>query len=204
MTLLRCGLILIALSVPAAFGQTPAGQPQQPQQPRGQMPDLGRPTKHDDVLPLFDFDAYFPGTWTFEWDVPDSPLGPAGHIEGTTVYRKISDGTYEALTTATGPAGPLTIKELIKYEREQKTMSREVTDSRGFAFTQSATIGGDLGGFYNIFFESGPFTVSGKSVRLKHNIRVGSPLAYRVATAVSVDGGPYTNYGNPWWRKDQR
>jgi hypothetical protein len=21
-------------------------------------------------------------------------------------------------------------------------------------------------------------------------------------TAVSVDGGPFRNYGNPWWRKD--
>jgi len=22
-----------------------------------------------------------------------------------------------------------------------------------------------------------------------------------VATSVSVDDGPFTNYGNPWWRK---
>jgi hypothetical protein len=179
-------------------GQTPAGQP-----PRGQMPDLGRTTKSDDIVPLFDFDAYFPGAWTFEWDVPDSPIGPAGRIEGKTVYRKISDGVYEAITTATGPAGPFTIKELIKYQREQKSISREVSDSRGFSYTQTSSIGGDLGGFYNIFFESTPFSVGGRTVRLKHNIRTGSPLAYRVAASVSVDGGPYTNLGNPWWRKEQ-
>lgn len=173
------------------------------QKPRGQMPDLGRTTKSDDVVPLFDFDAYFPGTWTFEWDVPESPIGPAGRIEGTTTYRKISDGIYEAMTTATGPTGAFTIKELIKYQREQKAMSREVSDGRGFAYAQSATIGGDLGGFYNIFFESTPFRAGGKTVRLKHNIRTGSPLAYRVAVSVSVDGGPYTNLGNPWWRKEQ-
>jgi hypothetical protein len=177
--------------------------PQDPPKPRGQMPDLGRTTKGDDVVPLFDFDAYFPGKWTFEWDVPESPIGPAGRIEGTTTYKKVGDGVYEALTNATGPAGPFTIKETIKYEREQKKLSREVTDSRGFSYTQTATIGGDLGGFYNVFFESTPFKADGKSVRIKHNMRLGSPLAYRVATSVSVEGGPYTNYGNPWWRKEQ-
>ena len=199
MAIFRCGLLVFVLGVSPALAQT-AGEGQQP---RGQMPDLGRPTKHDDVLPLFDFEAYFPGKWTFEWDVPDSPLGPAGRIEGITVYRKVGDRTYNATTTATGPSGTFTITEVITYDREQKKVSREVTDSRGFRYTEQATIGGDLGGFYNIFYESTPFTAGGKSVRMKHNIRVGSPLAYRVATSVSVDGGPFTNYGNPWWRKEQ-
>ena len=175
----------------------------QPQLPRGQMPDLGRTTKGDDEVPLFDFDAYFPGRWTFQWDVPESPLGPAGRIEGATVYTKVGEGQYEAVTTASGPAGAFTIIEKITYERAAKKLTREVTDSRGFNYSQSATIGGDLGGFYNIFFESTPFAAGGKSVRVKHNIRTGSPLAYRVAALISVDGGPYTNYGNPWWRKDQ-
>jgi hypothetical protein len=167
------------------------------------MPDLGRPTKADDPLPLFDFDAYFRGKWTFEWDVPETLLSPAGRIEGTTVYKRVGDGAFEALTTATGPAGPFTIKEVINYRREEKTISRDVTDSRGYSYKQTANIGGDLGGFYNIYYESTPFTTGGKTVRIKHNIRVGSPLAYRVATSVSVDGGPFMNYGNPWWRKDQ-
>lgn len=180
-----------------------AQTPVQPQKPRGQMPDLGRTTKGDDTVPLFDFDLYFPGKWTFEWDVPESPIGPAGRIEGAIVYKKISDGVYEAVTTANGPAGAFTIKEKIGYDREKKTLSRDVTDSRGFSYTQRATIGGDLGGFYNIFFESTPFKANGKAVRIKHNIRTGSPLAYRVATLVSVDGGEYVNYGNPWFRKDQ-
>ncbi len=184
----------------AARGASDDGQTQPP---RGQMPDLGRPTKNEDAVPLFDFDAYFPGKWTFEWDVPESPIGSAGRIEGTTVYTKRADGAYDGLTTASGPSGTFTIKEVIKYEREAKTIAREVADSRGFTYSQTGTVGGDLGGFYNIFFESSTFKVGGKSVRLKHNMRVGSPLAYRVATSVSVDGGPYTNYGNPWWRKDQ-
>ena len=42
--------------------------------PKGQMPELGRPTKVGDELPLFDFDAYFAGRWTFAWDMPDGAL----------------------------------------------------------------------------------------------------------------------------------
>src|SRR5688572_12828544 len=72
------------------------------QLPRGQVPDLGRPTKNDDPLTVFDFDAYFLGTWTFEWDMPDGPLGPAGRVEGTTVYTALGGGAYQAVTEATG------------------------------------------------------------------------------------------------------
>ena len=81
-------------------------------------------------------------------------------------------------------------------------MSRQVTDSRGFSFLQLATVGGDLGGIYNIFFDSAPFTYNGKTVRIKHNLRLLSPLNYRVAISVSVDGVAFRNYVLPWWRND--
>jgi len=74
--------------------------------------------------------------------------------------------------------------------------------SRGFTYLQIGTIGGDLGGDYNIYFESSPFTYAGKTLRIKHAMRLTSPLNYKVATTLSVDGGSYRNYGNPWWRKD--
>lgn len=109
---------------------------------RGQMPDLGRPTRGDDPLPVFDFDAYFLGTWKFDWDVPEGPLGPGGRISGTTTYRAVAVGFYEAHTEATGPTGPLTIDETIAYRRDDKTLARAVSDSRGFSFLQIGPIGG--------------------------------------------------------------
>ena len=95
----------------AVITATLSGQPQtdKPPLPKGQMPDLGRPTKVGDELPLFDFDAYF---------------------------------------------------------------------------------------------ESSPFTYNGRTLRIKHAMRLLSPFNYKVATTLSVDGGPFRNYGNPWWRKD--
>jgi len=178
--------------------QAPTGQPPLP---KGQMPDLGRHTKQDDEVPLFDFDAYFLGRWTFEWDMPEGPLGEAGRVEGVTIYKKVADDVYEALTDATGPDGKFTVKETIRYQREQKTLTREVADSRGFVYVQTGTIGGDLGGFYTIYLESAPFLVEGEPVRLKHAMRLTSPLAYRVSTTVSVKDGAFRNYGTPWWSK---
>ena len=165
------------------------------------MPDLGRHTQQDDKVPLFDFDAYFPGTWKFEWDMPEGPLGAAGRVEGTTVYSAAGNGVYTAATEATGPDGKFTVKETIRYLREQKTVTREVVDSRGFKYSQTGTIGGDLGGFYTIYLESAPFQFNGESIRVKHVMRLTSPLSYRVATTISVKDSAFRNYGTPWWSK---
>ena len=66
------------------------------QQPRGLAPNLGRPSRESDEVPLFDFEKYFLGRWTFEADAPDSIFGPGGLSSGTVTYRKIDDGFYEA------------------------------------------------------------------------------------------------------------
>ena len=172
------------------------------QVPKGQMPILGRATDSDDKVPLFDFDAYFLGKWTFEWSMPETPLGPAGPYSGTTTVSKLNDTFYEALTDGEGPNGPFKIREVIAYHKDNKTLARHVTDSRGFSYLQFGPVGGDLGGIYNIHFESAPFTVNGKSVRLRNELRLLSPLNYRVSSSISVDGGPFTNLGTPWFRKN--
>jgi hypothetical protein len=171
------------------------------QVPKGAMPTLGRPTEGTDQVPLFDFDAYFLGKWSFEWSMPESPLGPAGPYSGTTVVSKVDGRFYEAVTEGEGPSGPFKVRELIAYHKENKTLARQVTDSRGYSYLQFGPVGGDLGGIYNIHFDSAPFTVNGKSVRVRHVLSLLSPLNYRVASSISVDGGPYTNLGTPWWRK---
>lgn len=195
---------LAAVALVATIGASIAArqQPDKAPLPKGQMPDLGRPTKVGDALPPFNFDAYFLGTWTFEWDVPEGPLGPSGRITGTTIYKPIDGKFYEASTEATGPAGAFTLHEIIAYHKEYKALARQVTDSRGFSFLQIGTIGGDLGGIFDIYLESSPFTYNGATIRIKHALRLLSPFNYKVATTVSVNGGPFRNYGNPWWRKD--
>ena len=194
---MRFRFTILALSFSAAIG---VGAQQT--LPKGQMPELGRPTKVSDELPLFNFDDYFTGKWTFEWDMPEGALGESGQVTGTTIYKVIEAGkTYQADTTATGPGGAFTVHETITYQKEAKTLSLQVTDSRGMAYTQAGPIGGDLGGIYNILLEGTAFTYKGHSVRIKQTIRTMSPFNYKVATSVSVDEGPFRNYGNPWWKK---
>ena len=146
------------------------------------MPTLGRPTETGDPVPLFDFDTYFLGKWSFEWSMPESPLGPAGPYSGTTTVSKLDGRFYEAVSEGEGPAGPFKVREIIAYHRENKTLARTVTDSRGFSYFQFGPVGGDLGGIYNIHFESAPFTVNGKAVRLRHSLHLQSPLNYRMST----------------------
>ena len=172
-----------------------------PQLPKSQIPDLGRPTRVTDEVPLFDFDGYFAGKWTFEWDAPEGALGPAGTIKGSVVYKHVDGPFFEAVTTATGPGGPITIKESIAYRKEGKTAARWITDSRGYAYQQVASVGGDLGGYFNLYYEGSPFTLKGKTIRIKNALRLTAPLRYRNTVTVSIDGGPFVNYGTAWFEK---
>jgi len=192
--------------VPAAFlllCATSVAAQQPPAQPpvKGAMPNLGRPTKATDEVPPLDFQGYFSGAWDFEWTVPESALGPAGPVSGTTVYTSLGNGVYEAASTGEGPNGPFTITERFEYQQDKKLITRQVKDSRGWSYTSTATVAGDLGGIYYLLYESEPFTAGGKTVRLKENVRLLSPFNYRVAITVAEGGGEFSNYGNPWWRK---
>jgi hypothetical protein len=190
-------------TLPAIGAQPPQPPPaDKPQLPRSQVPDLGRPTKPTDEQPPFNFGEYFVGKWTFEWDVPDGSLGPSGTIKGTVVYRQVDGPFFEATTTAAGPAGPFTVKETIAYRVEGKTAARWITDSRGFSYTQMAPVGGDLGGYFNLYYEGSPFTYKGRTIKIKNALRLTSPLRYRNSVTVSTDGGPFVNYGSAWFEKD--
>jgi hypothetical protein len=192
----------IALAV-AVLAATVAAAPQdKPQLPKSQLPDLGRPTRPTDEQPSLNFGDYFVGKWTFEWDVPEGSLGASGTIKGTVVYKHVEGQFFEAITTAMAPAGPFTVKETIAYRPESKAAARWLTDSRGFSYMQIAPVGGDLGGYFNVYFEGEPFTYKGKSIRIKNAFRLTSPLRYRNAVTVSTDGGPFVNYGSAWFEKD--
>ncbi len=198
----RTTIALVVAAGVATLATGTAAQAPQPELPKSQVPTLGRPTRADDPAPLLDFWAYFKGAWNVTWDYPESPLGPADVLTGKTIYAEKGPARFEARTEAENGGGAFTITETIDYVREARTITRAVTDSRGFAYTQSGTVAGDLGGQFIIRLDGAPFTHQGHSVRINSVMRLLAPLNYRTQTTVSVDGGPFTNYGNPWWRKD--
>ncbi len=186
-----CVLSLLLVGLLPIHAQAPADAP------KGLMPNLGRPTKPDDIVPLLDFDAYFLGTWTFTADAPDSVLGPGGESSGTVTYRKLADGFYEAVTAGKSEAGAFTVTESIAYHRDQKMAFRHVTDSRGYSYTQMAEVGGNIGGDYRLFFKSAPFSYKGKQVRLNHTVYLAAPLTFRIDVEVAEGPGEFVHL-SPW------
>ena len=183
--------LMLAALLQASQAQVPT------EQPKGLMPNLGRPTKPEDVVPLLDFDKYFLGQWTFTADAPDSVLGPGGESSGTVTYRKLADGFYEAVTIGKSEAGAFTVTESIAYHRDQKVAFRHVTDSRGYSYTQMAEVGGNIGGDYRLFFKSAPFSFKGKQVRLNHTVYLAAPLTFRIDVEVAEGSGEFIHM-SPW------
>jgi len=160
-----------------------------------------RPTDPKDPMPPPNLD-YFVGAWTFDWNVPESPLGPAGKMKGTETYKKILSGQkYESEIQGEGPEGPFQGKAITSYDEKEKLVIRYEVFTNGLAAFKSGSIGGDLGGYYTIYWESAPIKKDGKVVKLKGKTQMLSPAHYRTLVEISVDGGPYTSYGNPWFRK---
>lgn len=159
-----------------------------------------RPTDPNDPMPSPNMD-YFLGAWSFEWNVPESPLGPAGKLKGTETYRRNANGAYESDIVGEGPQGAFKGRATITYDEKTKTVTRSETGVFGMSIAKSGPIGGDLGGYYTIFWESEPIKKDGKTIKLKGKTLMLSPANYRLQVQISVDGGPYTNFGNPWFRK---
>lgn len=168
-------------------------------QQAGQQPS--RPTNPDDPMPPPDMD-YFLGTWSFDWNVPESPLGPAGKIKGTETYRKGDrKGIIQSVIEGTNPLGDFKGTAVTTYDEKEKIVSRNESGLFGVSIAMSGPIGGDLGGYYTIFWESSPIKKNGKTMILKGKTLMLSPANYRMQMRISVDGGPFTNFGNPWFTR---
>ncbi len=178
--------MIIALLLALVLSQQPAQQ--------------SRPTDPTDPMPPPDMD-YFLGAWTFEWNVPESPLGPAGKIKGKETYKKIQATTYESEIEGEGPTGAFKGRARISYNEKVKLVTRAETGLFGVTVTKTGPIGGDLGGYYTIHWESEPIKKGGKTIKLKGKTLMLSPAFYRLQVQISIDGGPWTNFGNPWFQK---
>jgi hypothetical protein len=93
------------------------------------------------------------------------------------------------------------VRSSITDDPAARLFTRRDLDSRGFEVAWRGAIGGDLGGFYTLHYESEPSTHYGHTIRLKMITRLVSPLNYKVQPQIAVDRTEYVAFGNPWWQK---
>ena len=172
--------------------QAPAGQP-----PTTDDPNYRRPSTAS--LPPFNL-GYFEGTWTVDWDVPDSVFGDGGQITGTETFKCDASGlTCESVVKEETPGGPVTLQARMRYHASTRTITRDEKDSRGFSVHYVGHVSSDQG-LYQIAWTGDPFRYKGKRIALNSAASLSAPTAFRVRMQISVDGQPATNYGSPWWR----
>ena len=180
------------LPLTLANAQAPAGQP-----PNTDDPNYRRPSTAS--LPPFNL-GYFEGTWTVDWDVPDSVFGDGGQITGTETYKCAADAlSCESVVKMDTPGGPVTQQVRMRYNAANRTITRDEKDSRGFAVRYVGHVSSDQG-LYQIAYASDPFKFKGKTLKITIAASLSAPTAFRQRVQLAVDKEPPANYGSPWWR----
>lgn len=162
-----------------------------------------RPTSPDDPIPPFDPD-YFVGTWAMEYEAPDSPLAPEGMHTGTVTFKHVDGCYYEGELAAKGPKGaPYATKIQLVYDSAGQYLTWIEVDSRGYTLFKPGTFRADLGGYFTHYFETQAFKIgkTGPTLHVKGSTFIASPSNFRIRRSLSVDGEPYMNIGEMWFRK---
>jgi hypothetical protein len=153
----------------------------------------------DDQMPFNPH--YYVGTWEIEGVLPESPIGSSGEFLGTETVRYVGGCTYEGTIDATIDGDPLTVQVQMYYDRRAKYLVRVEDDSRGFRLVKSGRVGGDAGGYFTHHWTAPGITRDGSTVRLSGAFFASSPFDLRLRMRLSVDDGPFANYGTVWWRR---
>ncbi len=147
----------------------------------------------DDPAP---FDPhYFVGSWEVEGVLPDSPLAESSEFVGTETVRHVEGCAYASTIEAATLDGDVTVESILVYDRRMKYLVRLEEDSRGFELLKVGRVGGDPGGYFSHHWEAAPITRRGSRVRLAGRTFMLSPFHYDVRMRMSVDGGPFVNFG---------
>jgi hypothetical protein len=203
------GLLVCAAPVMAQHSGAPIGAPRSEclseadRTVIAQLKSLTRPTRPDDPQPPFNPD-YFVGTWAMEYEAPDTPLAPEGMHSGTLTFKHVDGCYYEGELVAKDPkAATSTTRIQMMYDPAGRYLTWIETDSRGYTLFKPGTIGADLGGYFTHYFETQAFKSSkaGPILHVKGSTFIASPSNFRIRRSLSIDGGPYMNIGEMWFRK---
>ena len=162
-------------------------------------PTVGVEEDGDDPQPFNPH--YLVGMWNIEGVLPESPLAPGGDFAGTETVRHLDGCTYASTIEATAGDEAVTIEVLMVYDRRAQYLVRIEDDSRGFRLVKVGRVGGDPGGYFSHHWEAPAVVRPEGEVRLRGRTYMTSPYAYQLRMRMSVDGGPFVNFGTVWWER---
>jgi hypothetical protein len=141
---------------------------------------------------------YFAGRWTFNWLARESPLGPAGPVEGTITYTLAPD--QKALvcqTEAKSESGNIHGTARITFDETSRILTYDERLPNGIEIKSV----GDWSSPISIRFKVDPIKAGGHSLNLRRTISIISAFSYKVTEELSTDGGPYERLGQGLYTK---
>ena len=110
--------------------------------------------------------------------------------------------TYEGTIQANLSGRAYSVKIRMFYDRKAHYLVRVEDDSRGFQLVKAGPVGGDAGGYFTHYWDTGAMTYQGKKIHLTGATFVASPVNHRLRMQLAVDDQPSVNYGTTWWRRE--
>jgi hypothetical protein len=129
--------------------------------------------------------GYFAGTWTFQGEAKQSPLGPAGKISMSETCEWFAGGFQLACRTkGTGPRGASTGQSFMSYDPSRQAYTYYAMSSLG----DNIFVRGQVNG--KVWTWTDDMTVEGKPLKLRATVTEETATSYSFKLEVSLDGSP--------------
>lgn len=130
--------------------------------------------------------GYFVGTWKMDGEMKSGPMGPGGHMVGTSKCSWFEGGyTVVCNDSGKGPMGPMKGMGILTYDREDKSYEYFGIDNMGMAEKAEGKIEGDNWVYTN---ES---KMNGKTFKGRYSIMNTKPDGYDFKWEMSEDGNTW-------------
>lgn len=161
-SMLTAALALGALAVPAIAQESPKPGPEQAR--------IG----------------YYEGTWQYEGEAKESPMGPAGKVSMTETCQWF-DGGFHLIcrSEGTNPMGSVTAQGIMGYDPAEQNYTYYGFNSRGEAFMVRGSVAGD------VWTWTGEMSLEGTPLRFRAITTHESPTAYSFKLEMSAGGGEW-------------
>lgn len=131
--------------------------------------------------------GYFAGTWNYEGEAMESPMGPAGKIMMTETCRWFEGGFHLVCqSSGTTPMGPVSGRSIVGYDRLAKAYTIYALNSRGEAYYVRGGVTG------KVWTWTAETEMEGTPVKFRATNTEESPTSYSFSLEVAVGDADWT------------